>query len=384
MDDGYWPFSFFLFFVFVMLEAAFYGFGSAIRNLNESNLEREAELGDEKAKKLLRFVNSPARFIDSMQIVSNTIGMVMGAYILKRWSQRLEAAIWQTRVLEGSVLRVASLLIIGVLLLVCVVSFGTIIPKRCGAREPEKWGYGLLPLISAMLVPLVPFIWLVSGLSFVVLKLCGIDMNTEEDNVTEEDIMSMVNEGHEQGVLAAIVKGFAGGAAQMASIGLNLIKGIWNGIGDAASWLWGKVSGFCSNLMSKIKGFFGIHSPSTEMAWVGEMLVEGLAGSIEDNGGEAVKAAEGLSDGISDVMNGLAEDMKTSIPTDFHLDADASVRSVTDGMTGAAGRDMSGFASLITIQQMIVRSEDDIRKISQELYNLIQTGSRAGGRIITA
>ena len=185
-------------------------------------------------------------------------------------------------------------------------------------------------------------------------------------------------------IIAAIVKGFASGAAQMASIGLNLIKGIWNGIGDAASWLWGKVSGFCSNLMGKIKGFFGIHSPSTEMAWVGEMLVEGLAGSIEDNGGEAVKAAEGLSEGISDVMNGLAEDMKTSIPTDFHLDADASVRSVTDGMTGAAGRDMFGFASLITIQQMIVRSEEDIRKISQELYNLIQTGSRAGGRIITA
>lgn len=185
-------------------------------------------------------------------------------------------------------------------------------------------------------------------------------------------------------IIAAIVKGFAGGAAQMAGIGLNLIKGIWNGIGDAASWLWGKVSGFCSDLMGKIKDFFGIHSPSTEMAWVGEMLVEGLAGSIEDNGGEAVKAAEGLSEGISDVMNGLAEDMKTSIPTDFKLDADASVRSVTDGMAGMKGRDMFGFASLITVQQMIVRSEDDIRKISQELYNLIQTGSRAGGRIITA
>lgn len=183
-------------------------------------------------------------------------------------------------------------------------------------------------------------------------------------------------------IISAIVKGFASGASQMASIGLNLIKGIWNGIGDAASWLWGKVSGFCSNLMSKIKGFFGIHSPSTEMAWVGEMLVEGLAGSIEDNGSEAVKAAEGLSQGISDVMGGLAEDMKTSLPTDFHLDANASVRSVTDGMTGSTAG--VGFGSLISIQQMIVRSEDDIRKISQELYNLIQTGSRAGGRIITA
>ena len=119
----------------------------------------------------------------------------------------------------------------------------------------------------------------------------------------------------------------------MASIGLNLIKGIWNGIGDAASWLWGKVSGFCSSLLSKIKGFFGIHSPSTEMAWVGEMLVEGLAGSIEDNGNEAVKAAEGLTAGISDVMNGLAEDMQTSLPTDFHLNADT--RSVTDTVSGS-------------------------------------------------
>lgn len=183
-------------------------------------------------------------------------------------------------------------------------------------------------------------------------------------------------------IISAIVKGFASGASQMASIGLNLIKGIWNGIGDAASWLWGKVSGFCSNLMSKIKGFFGIHSPSTEMAWVGEMLVEGLAGSIDDNGSEAVRAAEGLSQGISDVMNGLAEDMKTSLPTDFHLDTDASVRSVANGASG--GTSGWGFGSLISIQQMIVRSEDDIRKISQELYNMIQTGSRAGGRIITA
>jgi len=40
--------------------------------------------------------------------------------------------------------------------------------------------------------------------------------------------------------------------------------------------------------------------------------------------------------------------------------------------------------SLITIQQMIVRSEDDIRRISQELYNLMQTGSRAQGRFSPA
>ena len=72
--------------------------------------------------------------------------------------------------------------------------------------------------------------------------------------------------------------------------------------------------------------------------------------------------------------------------TAFTIDTMICGRFLTreTSMAGMKGKDMFGFASLITIQQMIVRSEDDIRKISQELYNLIQTGSRAGGRIITA
>lgn len=178
-----------------------------------------------------------------------------------------------------------------------------------------------------------------------------------------------------------IVKGFAGGVSQMANIGLNLIKGIWNGIGNAASWLWSKVSGFCSNLLSKIKGFFGISSPSREMAWVGDMLTQGLAGGIEDGAGAAISAAEDLNNGILGVMNGLAADMQSAVPSNFAFDASGTVGSVSGGMGGAGG---SSFGTLITIQQMIVRSEDDIRRISQELYNLIQTGSRAQGRFSTA
>ena len=182
-------------------------------------------------------------------------------------------------------------------------------------------------------------------------------------------------------IISAIVKGFASGVSQMANIGLNLIKGIWNGIGNAASWLWNKVSGFCSNLLSKIKGFFGISSPSREMAWVGDMLTQGLADGIEDGAGAAISAAEDLNNGILGVMDGLAADMQSAVPSNFAFDASGTVGSVS-GSTGGVGG--SSFGTLITIQQMIVRSEDDIRRISQELYNLIQTGSRAQGRFSTA
>ncbi len=182
-------------------------------------------------------------------------------------------------------------------------------------------------------------------------------------------------------IISAIVKGFAGGVSQMASVGLNLIKGIWNGISDAASWLWGKISGFCSNLLSKIKGFFGISSPSKEMAWVGDMLAQGLAGGIDDSAKLAISAAQDLNNGIMGVMGGLADDMQNAVPSSFGFDANAAVNSVANGASGGNG---SSYGALVTVQQMIVRSEEDIRKISQELYNLIQTGSRAQGRFSTA
>jgi putative hemolysin len=48
-----------------------------------------------------------------------------------------------------------------------------------------------------------PFTRLIDGAAYVVLKVMGIDIHAKDDNVTEEDIMYMVNEGHEQGVLEA-------------------------------------------------------------------------------------------------------------------------------------------------------------------------------------
>lgn len=46
-----------------------------------------------------------------------------------------------------------------------------------------------------------PFTLIIRVISFVILRIFGIDPNKKEENVTEEDIMSMVNEGHEQGIL---------------------------------------------------------------------------------------------------------------------------------------------------------------------------------------
>ena len=92
-------------------------------------------------------------------------------------------------------------------------------------------------------------------------------------------------------IIAGIVNAFTSSMGQIVNIGKNIVQGLWQGIQSLAGWIWDKVSGWISGIWDGICSFFGINSPSKEMAWVGEMLCRGLAGGIEDSAGEAVSAA---------------------------------------------------------------------------------------------
>jgi len=164
-------------------------------------------------------------------------------------------------------------------------------------------------------------------------------------------------------IITGIVNALGKGVSQLADVGKNLVKGLWEGIQSLASWLWNKVSGWISSIWDGICDFFGIHSPSDEMAWIGEMLVEGLAGSIKDNGKDAVKAAEGMSSDINDVMHGLAQDMETALPTDFHVDGSIG-GSIADAASGAV---TSGFQLVLNIANFNNYSSEDIRQLTNEV-----------------
>ena len=73
----------------------------------------------------------------------------------------------------------------------------------------------------------------------------------------------------------------------LVEIGMNLIKGLWNGMKDMGTWLWNKVKELLGSLTDKIKNFFGIHSPSTLMRdEVGKYLAQGLGVGFEDEIGD--------------------------------------------------------------------------------------------------
>lgn len=101
-------------------------------------------------------------------------------------------------------------------------------------------------------------------------------------------------------IISAVVNGLAQLPGMVLNIGVNIVQGLWNGISSMASWLWDKISGWASNILSGIKGFFGIHSPST--------VFEHEVGN---------NMALGVGKGFVGTMASVTKDMEDSIPTKF-------------------------------------------------------------------
>lgn len=117
-------------------------------------------------------------------------------------------------------------------------------------------------------------------------------------------------------IIKALVDAFTGkdNLKKLADAGSALIKGLWNGISDMAGWIKDKMKGFSDSVLSSIKEFFGIHSPSSVFRdEVGRMLALGVG--------------EGFAEGMKDVR----KDMQDEIPTDFNTAVNAAWNSMGAG-----------------------------------------------------
>jgi len=99
-----------------------------------------------------------------------------------------------------------------------------------------------------------------------------------------------------KGIFDAVIKWFNDLPSNLLNIGKDLVKGLWNGISDMTDWIIGKIQGFGDSILSGIKDFFGIHSPSKVFEKeVGKMLPLGLAIGVENNLNPVRKAMNELN-----------------------------------------------------------------------------------------
>lgn len=94
--------------------------------------------------------------------------------------------------------------------------------------------------------------------------------------------------------------------SSLLDIGTNLVKGLWNGISNATSWILNQIKGFGSSILKGIKSIFGINSPSKKTYAFGEFISEGLANGITDSLGVVTSAVDDLGRQALNEMAGIS------------------------------------------------------------------------------
>lgn len=145
--------------------------------------------------------------------------------------------------------------------------------------------------------------------------------------------------------------------ADLPAIGKQAMQGLLNGLSSMQGEVTAKAKSIADSIRKTMEKALDIHSPSREMKWIGEMAGQGLVQGLESMVSSVKAQANSLSQAV--------------LP---------SVENVPVGASGSSGvvnnYHMQGLFNGASIS---IRSDDDIRKLTQEIGSLANGASRGWG-----
>ena len=114
-------------------------------------------------------------------------------------------------------------------------------------------------------------------------------------------------------IIGAIINAFF--ETDWGEIGKQLLQGLLNGFSNAGNIIWSAIKKVGNSMISGIKSFFGIHSPSKVFADLGKYLPQGFAEGIDKDSKQAVKSANKMNESILKGFNfdGLYSKMQNAV-----------------------------------------------------------------------
>ena len=208
MDDSSGPLWALIFFVlFIIINGVLYGFGSAVQKVSESDIEKRAkEEGDKKSLWLLKAMNHPVPIVNTILTTATLLSILTGYIGISGISPYVYAVCRQLAGLTGveipsGIIMAVSILVVVIFALILLVSLGVVSAKKIFSSNPDRWVYRTAGIVRFFVGLFRPLTFVILKLSNGVVRLFGVDPHRHEDQVTEEEIISMVDDAHEKGVI---------------------------------------------------------------------------------------------------------------------------------------------------------------------------------------
>ncbi|MGC8721929.1 MAG: hemolysin family protein [Caldisericaceae bacterium] len=175
----------------VLFSALFTVIESAFFNSSFSRLELKTK-SNPNAEKIVNFKKNPDRFISTVVLGNNFVNILFSA-LLTYFALKISS----TYSINSSI----SITLSTIIATVIIVIFGETIPKNIGAFNAEGIALALYPFFRVFWYILSPFVFIVSGLSNGVLKLLKVDTSSKKVFDSQEEVISMIQIGKEEGVI---------------------------------------------------------------------------------------------------------------------------------------------------------------------------------------
>lgn len=189
--------------ILILLNAFFAATEIAVVSLNEMKVKAKADDGDKKAKKMLKLIENPTKFLSTIQIGITLAGFLGSAFAADNFAELLTVGLVNAfSIPEGSpwiaTIDTVSVVIITLILSFFTLVFGELVPKRIAMKHKEKVANAFCGIVNFLSIVLRPVIWLLTITTNGILRLFGINPNEEDDPVSKEDIMIMLDAGVEE------------------------------------------------------------------------------------------------------------------------------------------------------------------------------------------
>ena len=194
-----------LLFALILVNAFFAMSEMAIVTLNDSKMEKMADEGHKKAKKVLRLTEDSSRFLSTIQVGVTLAGFLTSAVAATSFSSILTA--WLTKLFnisDGSVkglIASLSLILITILISYFSLVLGELLPKRIAMHNPESISFKVVGILLFFRAIMRPIVALLSASTNGMLRLFRINPKDTPQAVTEEEIRMLVDVGEEKGVI---------------------------------------------------------------------------------------------------------------------------------------------------------------------------------------
>ncbi len=170
--------------IFLLLTTADFllaALGAALQSVSDSVLDEAEKEGRKEAARAHSLKHSPSHLISASWFYM----------ILTIWPA---AAYCQS--MQGWIRYAAAVLLSMILYL-----GGKSVPHLAGRKYADRFCFSLIQPVYFLISISRPFTGLLNLINFGLVRLFGINPREFDDEVTEDEILNMVNEGHEQGVL---------------------------------------------------------------------------------------------------------------------------------------------------------------------------------------